>query len=885
MATVYLADRDVVYRQKIAGVLRDRGIRVVSFADGTDLYERTLEREPDLIVTDTDLAGLDGFQVFVRLQQQRAGKAFPLVFLTTFEHPGVAHFCKQEGALEYLGKSQPVEEIANAIEALLAERDPFYDSDLPAALRLLQVEAKSGLLDVTAYGEDGYVLLHRGMVLEARWNHFEGDEALRVLTEVPLEARFRFAEWTDELAVKHTVDLGHVLDLLHGEVATGALLSPTRIGQRGKDERRLLDPGELAVEGDVQEASEPPLELEKSPSPEGEREEDFLPAGQHLREWSPSLEEQTDGRIPPQEARTNGPIPPPEEETDGPIPPQEERTNGPNPLPEEQTNSPIPPPEEKPDGRILPSEEMIEVGPPAQFHPSHNGGAAKSDEAGRFPETGAEISANASSAAETSADSSADASDVTQAAADEKPVTRQIDGAPASQELPRRRRLVFHRSLRSLVLFGLVLLGFLAAATLFPRYMPAGLADILNFREDGADGSAARLQTTARTADRVQTRRPPAVTGAPPAGPLLSSPSQGKLPASSSASASRGERQGQTGSATRAQDVASKAPAEPEAPAVLGGQTKASDRAAATASVRPPGAAEGNPAKRDRPQGRQSAAESSGLQHPARLVQSSLLFKPEAELQSSRGRTMGTMILRIRIRPDGIAQRVRILKSSGYDAIDRAAIAATGKVVWRKARRTDGNGSEGVPEARWITQPIMFEVPDGRADARTRRVKPAGGSRGEEAVRSEGDPGAGISSPRVDRPGASPSASAMSPPGTPTSPPAVNTETDGAKRSAQPRSRNSPPLLREPLRFRYPTALSAKAISGSAVLRVLVGPSGKVEDAQLLRSSGEPELDSAALEAVRAAAYDPARRNGKPVPEWIEQPVLGLCCRTASAPR
>lgn len=77
-------------------------------------------------------------------------------------------------------------------------------------------------------------------------------------------------------------------------------------------------------------------------------------------------------------------------------------------------------------------------------------------------------------------------------------------------------------------------------------------------------------------------------------------------------------------------------------------------------------------------------------------------------------------------------------------------------------------------------------------------------------------------------------------------------------------------LLTKP---RYPEAALAAGIEGTALVRAYVGADGWVGAAEVSRSSGNPVLDRTALEAIRAARFDPARRGGDPVATWVEVPV------------
>jgi TonB family protein len=115
---VFLADSEDLSRAGLALALRERGAAVVEFANGSTLFDQATTQAHDLIVMDTELAEVDGFQTFARLQHV-PGKSFRIVFLTRFEHPGVAEICKQRGAVDYLGKSQPFHEIVEAIQKSL----------------------------------------------------------------------------------------------------------------------------------------------------------------------------------------------------------------------------------------------------------------------------------------------------------------------------------------------------------------------------------------------------------------------------------------------------------------------------------------------------------------------------------------------------------------------------------------------------------------------------------------------------------------------------------------------------------------------------------------------------------------------------------------------
>lgn len=68
----------------------------------------------------------------------------------------------------------------------------------------------------------------------------------------------------------------------------------------------------------------------------------------------------------------------------------------------------------------------------------------------------------------------------------------------------------------------------------------------------------------------------------------------------------------------------------------------------------------------------------------------------------------------------------------------------------------------------------------------------------------------------------------------------------------------------------YPAADLAAGHQGSVTVNFLVAPSGRVDDARLVRSSGFDSMDEAARGALRQCRFHPARQRGLPVQEWTQ---------------
>ena len=71
----------------------------------------------------------------------------------------------------------------------------------------------------------------------------------------------------------------------------------------------------------------------------------------------------------------------------------------------------------------------------------------------------------------------------------------------------------------------------------------------------------------------------------------------------------------------------------------------------------------------------------------------------------------------------------------------------------------------------------------------------------------------------------------------------------------------------------YPMPLRERGIEGTVLLRVRVDADGRAADVHLLQASGWRLFDEAALQAVRACRFVPARRDGAALASWVEFPV------------
>jgi len=160
---------------------------VLSAQNGKDGLRMSLERRPDLIVSDVMMPEMDGFEMARRLRQDPEGAKIPLIFLTARGSSADRVEGHAGGADTYLAKPFRSEELLAAVDALLSRQQRIRESETThndeamvfmASGLLEQLQATIGalLLVQTALGEN---VVPSGDVL-ARYRESVSDVAAMV---------------------------------------------------------------------------------------------------------------------------------------------------------------------------------------------------------------------------------------------------------------------------------------------------------------------------------------------------------------------------------------------------------------------------------------------------------------------------------------------------------------------------------------------------------------------------------------------------------------------------------------------------------------------------------------------------------------------------------
>lgn len=111
-------------RQLVLKVLGCRGYTVVGVVDGEEALTRLTDVNPDLILMDINLPGIDGHEVTRRIHQQEKFANLPIVALTARAMDGDEEKSLAAGCDAYIAKPINARTFPDAIAAILKEHQP-----------------------------------------------------------------------------------------------------------------------------------------------------------------------------------------------------------------------------------------------------------------------------------------------------------------------------------------------------------------------------------------------------------------------------------------------------------------------------------------------------------------------------------------------------------------------------------------------------------------------------------------------------------------------------------------------------------------------------------------------------------------------------------------
>lgn len=120
MTRILIAEDQSDLREMIAQTLRLSGYDVVAAEDGERAYQEAKSSQPDLIILDYELPGLNGRQVCKRLKAMDAFSHTPILIISSYGNPRHVEASLEAGAEEFIRKPFELAQLIDRVDTLLA---------------------------------------------------------------------------------------------------------------------------------------------------------------------------------------------------------------------------------------------------------------------------------------------------------------------------------------------------------------------------------------------------------------------------------------------------------------------------------------------------------------------------------------------------------------------------------------------------------------------------------------------------------------------------------------------------------------------------------------------------------------------------------------------
>jgi len=247
---ILVVDDSPTVRRLLNGELSKRGDEVLSADDGQQGLATAIADSPDLIISDINMPGMDGWEFCWHVRKHEQLRQIPFVFLSDRDEISDRVRGLEIGAEDYITKPFVVEDLIGRMEVVMSRKKVTHEAEsdtlesslsgqlntfnLPDLLQNINMLGKSGVLEITR-DANAKVFIQKGECVNAEVGEVSGKKAFfRILTWK--DGAFAFRECvpqTDQVFQENTIKL--ILNALKQEDEIGKLRQ-----KLPKDETPLL---------------------------------------------------------------------------------------------------------------------------------------------------------------------------------------------------------------------------------------------------------------------------------------------------------------------------------------------------------------------------------------------------------------------------------------------------------------------------------------------------------------------------------------------------------------------------------------------------------------------------------------------------------------------
>ena len=201
--SLLLVDGDVKSLRVLEVSLKKAGFNVTTAVSGGDALEKVETAQPDLIISDTRMPEMDGFEFLQRLKAKTEWSAIPFIFLTAQKSVEDKIRGLELGVEDYLTKPIYIKEILTRVRILLQKRQrdiigerrdqrtkftgQLSDMAVVDLIQTIEISRKSGVIHFKGLsGRRAAIYFRGGKVIDAELGRLEGADAV-----------YRLLVWSD----------------------------------------------------------------------------------------------------------------------------------------------------------------------------------------------------------------------------------------------------------------------------------------------------------------------------------------------------------------------------------------------------------------------------------------------------------------------------------------------------------------------------------------------------------------------------------------------------------------------------------------------------------------------------------------------------------------
>ena len=121
MARILVVDDSPTFLSATVKILQSGGHDVTTASNGEEGIEKTLSDQPDAVIMDVVMPGMNGFQATRQITTTPETQHIPVIILTTKDQETDIVWGKRQGASDYVVKPPEKDDLLQKINAVLAK--------------------------------------------------------------------------------------------------------------------------------------------------------------------------------------------------------------------------------------------------------------------------------------------------------------------------------------------------------------------------------------------------------------------------------------------------------------------------------------------------------------------------------------------------------------------------------------------------------------------------------------------------------------------------------------------------------------------------------------------------------------------------------------------